>query len=479
MVLHRPVAILWIVVTLILLVAMPGISADVVPPTPPTLSVSWYPTGFPVTPYDTVDIRANAASTSGIKNVTIYYRISPWFSFRPNSVSDYNSSSMQGPISGDYYNGTWFYDFLPQKNGTSIFFVILAFDNSGLKVAYPGNQPFSNPQSIQIRFPDEPYLSYVNVYFNTLTISDTATEANISVSMAAYLPSPHEAGWYSVDIFSPPGAYPIGYLSLYESPNSRFFYVGQASWLVYLNSASNEIPYDTYSLSLNLTLPYQFDNLTFATKYYVPQGRASTEVFNSFTVVTSYTPLFSNDNNSVQLIYLTLSRRVPLFYPALVLMLVSLAVLGLVPLVSIYHPAKRFDIFLNVIILSSSAELSATLYPPTGFHGDTIFTESFALILGAAVFMMAVSSLPDKFRVKTIRGIEPEWYTNIGIVALITYFIWLTNFPATAKMLTPFLGLSGLISFGLYRTLPKAVTRLRLILKRIIMKWKKLRRRKK
>ena len=472
MVYHRPATILWIIVTLLLLAAMPGISAQT---GPPTLSVYWYPEGYPVTPYDTVNIQANVTSSTGIKNVTIYYRIGP-FGLALNSVSDYNRSSMQGPVGASH--GIWFYDFEPQKNGTAIYFVVSAFDNSGLQTIYPGNQPFSNPQTIRIEFPSKPYISSVNIYLNTLTITDTSALANVSVSMVAYLPSPQEAGWFSISV-STVGSYPVGYLSMYESSNSRFFYIGQASWLVYLNptNPTNELPYDTYSLDLNLTLPYyHFDNLSYAVKNVWVQVGGAAEVWNSWNIVTPPAEWYIHDNSTVQITYTTLSRRIPNFYPPLVLMLVALGVLGLVPLVSTYHPTKRFDIFLNVIILGSSAELSQTIYPATGYHGDNIFLESFALILCATIFMMAVSSLPEEFRTKTFRSFQCEWYADIGIIALISVFIfWFTNFPPTAKVLTPILGLSGLISVLLYRCLPKAVIGLRLALKRKMKEWKKLR----
>jgi len=456
-----------------LLAVLPGIRAQTGPATPPTLHVYWYPTGYPVTPYDTVDIQANVTSSSGIRNVTIYYRIGP-NDLRLNSVSDYQRSGMLGPNSADH--GIWFYDFEPQKNGTSIFFVVAAFDNSGLQTVYPGSQPFSNPQSIQIEFPSKPYLSNVNINLNSLTITDTYTQANVSVSMVAYLPSPHETAWFSVSV-SAVGFYPIGYLSLYESPNSRFFYVGQASWLVYLNptNPTYELPYDTYSLDLNLTLDYHFDNLSYAVTNVGVQVGGAAEIWNSWNIVTPPSEWYTYHNSTVQLTFTTLSRRIPNFYPPLVLMLVALGVLGLVPLVSIYYPDKRFDIFLNVIILGSSAELSQAIYPATGYHGDNIFLESFALILGATIFMMAVSSLPEKFRTKTFRGIEPEWYANAGVIALISLSIGYSNFPFTAKMLTPFLGLSGLISLGIYHDLPKAVIRLRFTLRHVIKKWKKRR----
>jgi hypothetical protein len=466
-----------IIVTLLLLAVIPGISAQIAPTTPPALSVYWYPKGYPVTPYDTVNIQANVTSSSAIRNVTIYYRIGP-FGLELNSVSDYNRSSMQGPAVANH--GIWSYHFEPQKNGTAIYFVLSAFDNSGLQTLYPGNQPFSNPQIIRIEFPSKPSVSVVNVNLNTVTITDTSALANVSISMAAYLPSPHEAGWFEVTV-STVGSYPVGYLSLYESPNSRFFYIGQGSWLVYLNpiNPTNELPYDTYSLDLNLTLLYyHFDNLSDAVKNVWVQVGGAAEVWNSWNIVTSVPEWNTYHNSTVEITYTSLSRRIPNFYPPLVLMLVAIGVLGLVPLVSTYDPTKRFDIFLSVIILGSSAELSQTIYPATGYHGDNIFLESFALVLGATIFMMAVSSLPEEVRTKTFRGFQRDWYADTIIIALMSVFIFrFTNFPGTAKVLTPILGLSGLAFVLLYRCSPKVVIVLRLGLKRKMKEWKTLRRR--
>jgi hypothetical protein len=418
----------------------------------PTINVRWYP--YPVTPNDSVAIRANVTSAVGIRNVTIYYRLAT-IGLALHSISDYNRSLMQGPIPGDSRNGIWNYFFPRQRNGTLIYFAITAFDVDDLRSSYPDNFLLSGPQSILVNFPSKPYLAPIFLNINTLTISDVVQQANVSIQMGGYLPSVPELGYLSVDIISN-GPYHLRWIpsfSLLERTDSRFFYQSQSSSIIDLNGSPSQVPYDTYTLSLNITIPYGFDNLTYALSLSGIYVLASSEIYNSWHIPQPTTVVYGLGNLTRLRIDTTLFRRIATYYPALVLMLVAFGVLGLVPLVSIYHHEKRYELFLNVIILASSAELSQSIFPAIGYLGDNIFLESFAAILVSAVVMMAISSLPPGVRNWSVHGLQLEFYTTIAITACTSLFIWSTNFPSMAKLLTPFAGLSGVILVVLYRFL--------------------------
>jgi hypothetical protein len=363
-------------------------------------------------------------------------------------------------LAGNSTNGTWDYDIPPQLNGTTIYFAIFVFDNSGLNSSYPSTVPFSRPQSILIEYPSEAYLSSVVININSLTITDVQQQANVSVQMVAYLPSVPDKYYILVAVLANGYGW-IPNLGLNEL-GSRFYYQGQTSSIVYLSGGSTgQIPYDTYTLNLTLTIPYKFDNLTYAISRSSIYLLSSSGVYNSWNVpLPRMSASISNSQTSLS-IETTLSRRTSAFYPPIVLMLVALGVLGLVPLVSVYYHEKRYELFLNVIILASSAELSQTINPATDFRGDNIFLQGFAAIMVAAVVMMAISSLPPKVREWSHYGLQLEWYTTIAIAVLTFLWVWFTKFPMTAKLLTLFAGLSGVIIIAFCR-LPRAYVRYRL-----------------
>ncbi|GEM_PF-2660996 len=412
-------------------------------------NVRWYP--YPPTPNDTVSVRVTATSSVGVRNATIYYRLGvEGLSLR--SMSDYPNRNLMQPYAGNSTNGTWDYDIPPQHNGTTVYFVIFVFDNSGLNSSYPGTLPFGRPQSILIEFPSEAYLSSLVVNINSLTITDIQQVANVSVQMAAYLPSVPDKYYILVDVIGNGQPWIQG-LGMPES-SIRFYYQGQSSSITYFSGASfSQLPYDTYTLDIDVGIPYIFKNITYA----LSSSRSaiyllsSSSVYNLWNVPNPSISYYVSNGQTHLIIQSTLSRRVATYYPPLILMLVALAVLGLVPLVSIYYHDKRYELFLNVIILASSAELSQTLYPVAGFLGDNIFLEGFAAITVAAVVMMAVSSLPPGVRQWSRYGLQLEWYTTFAIAILTFLWIWFTNFPTTAKVLTLFAGLSGVVIVGLYR----------------------------
>jgi len=368
--------------------------------------------------------------------------------------SDYKKSLMQGPIYGDSRNGIWSYQFQPQRNGTIIYFAIAAFDIDGLRSLYPNDSPFRNPQSLLVELPPKPYLSGIFININTLTLSDVLQQANVTISMQGYFPSFPERYGISIDVISngPNQLRWFPFFSLYET-DSRFFYQGQSSSVIDLRGSTVQLPYDTYTLSLNITIPYRFDNLTYALSLAGIYASSANDIYDSWHVPQPTYIVYSLGNLTRLRVDTTLSRRIPAFYPPLVLMLVAFAVLGLVPLVSIYHHEKRYELFLNVIILASSAELSQSLYPAVGFLGDNLFLESFAVILISAVLMMAISSLPEKARKWSYRNLQLELYTTVAVATFASIFIWSTNFPAVAKWVTPFAGGSGAILVLFYEVL--------------------------
>jgi hypothetical protein len=352
---------------------------------------------------------------------------------------------------GNSTNGTWDYDIRPQNNGTTIYFAIVVFDNSGLNSSYPGTLPFSRPQSILIEFPNEAYLSSVIVTINSLTITDVQQVANVSLQMVAYLPNvPDQYNLY-VEVVANSQIWPG--LLIYETSN-RFYYQGQTSSITYFSGESfSQLPYDTYTLTLDVAIPFMFKNLTYA----LSRTRSaiyllsSSSVYNLWNVPKPEISIYTLLHKTHLVIQSTLSRRVATYYPPLVLMLVAFGVLGLVPLVSIFYHDKRYELFLNVIILASSAELSQTLYPVAGFLGDNIFLQGFAAIMVAAVAMMGFSSLPPRVREWSRYGLQLEWYTTLAVAVLTFLWISLTRFPTTAKVLTLFAGLSGVVIIGFLR----------------------------
>lgn len=420
------------------------------------ISVEWYP--HFVTPYDNVTVRVNVTSAVGINSVYIYYRISSSH-LRFNSTSDYTKERML-PL----YDGIWAYDFDRQANGTTIFFFISAVDSNGAETTWPGNDSdFRSPREITVAYPGKPYLASIYIYLNQLFLSDLVQQANITVSVSGYLPSFPDPYYRVLDVRSNgPYGNRFGFFEIFEDANSRFWYSGKSSGLMDLKGSPEQVPYDTYTLNLNLTIPYRFDNLSRVMSSTPFVIFSSNDIWNNWNVPQPTIIPYSIGNDTDLILSTTLSRRVPIYYPPLVLMLVAFAVLGLIPLVSTYHPGKRFDLFLNAIILASSAELSQTFYPAGGFLGNNVFLQSFSFILVSAVFMMGVSSLPSKVRTWSRYELPLEFFTTIGIVLLAWTFILPTNFPWIAKVVViPLAGGSGSILLMLSIYLPKLYARVR------------------
>ena len=447
----RGIMFLFLSAFVLVVVPFPVVNAQ----SPPVVNnVSWRPT--PVTPNDTFSIYVNVTSAVGVRNVTLYYRVGP-SGLKLSSSSDYTRVQMDGPAPGNSTNGIWWHDFRPQPNGTVISCLVEAFDlkNTPSEI-WPGNYPpFENPFQIMVRSPSKPYMSYVYFTMNSLMMSDLGQQSNVTIDAGGYLPKIPEL-WYGfpVEVVSNgPYRYRFPFFWM-QNHGERFYYSGQSSGWIDLRGSPGQLPYDTYTISIDTTFPYRFENLTYIS------STASVELFGSFDIRNSWE--FQNTkvvwipagNATVLRMESTLKRRIPTYYPPLVLMLVAFSLLGLIPLVSVYHHDKRYDLFLNVIILASSAELSEAVSPALGFRGDNIFLESFALILAAAVIMMAISSLPENIRSKAFRGFQLEFFTTLGIVAAATTLIFTTNFPMTAKQIVPIAGSSGAILTFFYMRLP-------------------------
>ena len=433
---------------------------------PPIVNVSWSPAQ--VTPNDTFSIYASVTSPIGIKNVTLFYRIGP-SGLRLFSSSNYTRVRMNGPSPGNNTNGVWWHDFQPQPNGTVISCLVEAFDLEGVpSIVWPDNYPlFNYPFQIMVQSPSEPHVDYVYFTLNSLEISDLVQQSNVTIVAGGYLPKILEFWYVPVDVVSNgPHRYRFpSLLMLYHG--TRFYYSGQSSGWVDLKGSPNQLPYDTYTISIDVTFPYRFENLSYVASTTSVWLFSSVDVRNSWEDPQSKAIWIAAGNSTVLRVESTLSRRIPTYYPPLVLMLVAFALLGLVPLVSVYHHERRYDLFLNVIILASSSELSEAVSPALGFRGDNIFLESFALILAATVFMMAISSLPENIRSKAFRGFQLEFFTTIVIVVAATGLIFTTSFPEMAKWIAVFGGSSGVIMMWFYaylsRRLPTFGKRARLL----------------
>jgi hypothetical protein len=438
-----------------LVVAVPVILPRAVAGSTGFVSVEWYP--HFVTPYDNMTIRANVTSLVGIDSVSIYYRIGK-SGLRFNSASEYTRAPMI-----HLYDEIWAYEFDKQPNGTSIYFFISAVESNGAETTWPGNYPdYSNPRAIFVQYPSKPYLANIYIYLNELFLSDLLQQANVTVSLSGYLPSFPEQYYRDLDLRSNgPYGYYFGLFTIFEDANMRFWYTGKSSGLVDLAGSPKQVPYDQYAINFTLTIPYRFENLSYVASTPV-EIFTPPSIWNAWSIAKPIRTWYVVGNETRVIVQSVLSRRVPDFYPPLVLMVVAFAVLGLVPLVSKYYPNKRFDLFLNAIILGSSAELSQTIYPASGFLGNNVFLEAFAIIMVSAVLMMAVSSMPLSTREKSFLGFQLEFFTTVFIVLAASLIIFLdTNIPWIAKILILIAGCSGSILMLLYIYWPRILNRLR------------------
>ena len=411
----------------------------------PFNSVKWYP-NF-VTPYDNVTIEANV--TAGMKNVTLYFRIGPpGLTF--NGTSDYKKDRMrQFPAGGWTW---WEYVFDKQPARTTIYFFLEAVDSYGVASTWPGNYPdFRSPRIIDIEEPGQSRLYDAYLYLNDLRLSDRLLAANVTVHLAGYMPNFPEQGWMNGEVRSNIGDR-YGFQLPMKGDVTRFYYIGEASGFVDLNGRLVDEPYSRYSISITLTIPYRIENFSIVDSYPIAVYTRSFSMWDMWDISSQVPHSILNGNNTEVHIDFSLTRRVSPYYPPLILMLTTFGVLGLIPLVSHFHKQNRYDLFLNAIILASSAELSQTIYPFGGTLQSNIFLLMFASLLFSAVVMMAISSLPDKIRESSFGGVHLEVFTTTAIIIVTSVIIYQTNLPWWSKPLAVGVESLGTIVF-LFHTL--------------------------
>ncbi len=284
-------------------------------------------------------------------------------------------------------------------------------------------------------------------------LSDQQQLANITLSLNGYIPNFPEQYGFFVMLHSPQ------YVQLFqitEAGGGRFDYLGRFSGLVDLEGNFQNAPYDTYTLFLNLTIPHRIQNLTYVNRYPIPIYAGGPEIYQSWNIPWPQLDNKTSANSTMLYFWTTLSRRVSPFYPPLVLMITAFAVLGLLPIIAKYFSDQRFDLFLNVIILASSAELSQAIYPVGGLLSTNLFVEIFPVLLLCAIVLMAISSPSKKWRTTWRRNKQKsqlkkiavdEWESIVTLVVMSSasaYIFSITyNMPALPRILTIVGGLFG------------------------------------
>jgi hypothetical protein len=372
-----------------------------------------------VTPHDKLQIIANVSSPIGIRNVVIYFNIGkPGERF--NSPDQFHRANMTWYTWWLPKNGSnlWAYQFDQQRNGTMIYYYLDAFDTSGQDTM---SRDYAAPYYVLIWTPGQSYIYEFYFYLNDVLISTEFPAVNVTAVMDAYLPyrPPNYTEPYYMDVGI---VNAMQSLELFEYPTDRFYYHGLATTILPLSNGNPEsAPYDVYTLDIVATIPYHVDNLS-KLPYPIP-------MYSHFTGTwklnwQSETISYLGDRNQTTQIHVIyrLSRFAPQFYPPLVLLLTTIAMLGMVPLVSRFRERWRFDIFLNSIILASSAELSDKINPPSGIQYG-IFSELFALTLLATVLIMALSSIPLWSEERSMIGAIRRIALTLVVLIPITVFV--------------------------------------------------------
>jgi hypothetical protein len=418
---------------------------------PPWVNVNVFPSF--VTPNDQIFVQANVTSAIEIKNVTMFYRFGP-SGLKFSSKSDYNSTLMVHVTQRAQW-GLWEWSPLQKfPANTFFYFFVEATNIAGDASSWPGNIPQeSNPQVVPIRNPDESYLYSLIVTVNNLDLGAKLQRANITVDLGAYMPHFPEDYVVPADVYS--GPYFDFEFGLVEE-TMRFDYHGKASgWATLTNGHIDTAPFDNYTLSLRIDLPYQIMNLTRSVDM-VPVVFNTVELWNSWNISPSdfswERSFFAGRNSTSILIQTTIARNgvtgFMLTYPPLVLLLTGFGILGVVPLIAKYHEDKRFDVYLNVIILAASAELSQNVFLPAGVLLQNFFTNFFAYVLFFSVVMILISGLsPDTKRLP--RGIPIESYATVAMTVLIAVTIYNWTIPLTAKILSVLLIASGVLALAI------------------------------
>jgi hypothetical protein len=406
----------------------------------PTVNVNISPSF--ATPNDFILIQANVTSPIEVSNVTLFYRVGP-IGLQPSSKSDYDSTVMRHVIQQSEW-GLWEYQFSRLSADTNLYLFVEATNVLGYTSSWPGNIPeASTPRIVPVRNPGESYLSSLYVTINNFDLGAKLQRVNITVEVGGYLPHFPEYPWIQAIVYS--GDYMYFQVPLSEG-GTRFFYQGKASgWVPLTNGHIETAPFDNYTLSLRIDLPYPIMNLTESVNQ-VPIFFGTMELWNSWNV-SPFPSGVSWVRNATSVVVQTAITRngvtgFTLTYPPLALLLTSFGILGVVPLIAKYHEEKRFDVYLSIIILAASAELSQNIFVPSGVLLQNFFTSFFAYVLFFSVAMIAFSALAPATK-RLQKEMPIEGYATLIMSALIAAASYDWAIPLYAKIVSVLLIISG------------------------------------
>ena len=248
----------------------------------PSINVRTFPEA--PTPFDNVTIQANVTGSVPIQSVTLYYRIGPPTLFGHfNSISEYNHTLLDFTYGPNKENGVWDHTFDRQNDGTAIYFFVVAVDSNAVNSTWADGWPeYKLPHVISIAYPSQSYLYSLVVDLNYLTLSERQQFANVTVSLGAYMPNFPEKYWMSVQLWS--HRYYYSSFPFSEGQGPRFAYQGRYSAIVDLEGNFQNLPYDEYTLFLNLTIPYRIENLTYVSRYPIPIFAAGPTIYESWDI---------------------------------------------------------------------------------------------------------------------------------------------------------------------------------------------------
>jgi hypothetical protein len=443
-----------VVLELVLLVSIAFGFASKANAEPPLINVTVSPSA--VTPHDPIYIEANVTSTIEIRNVTIFHRFGPP-KLTLHSKSDYTSDLML-PTFKLAGSARYSYMLKNQSADTDLYFFVEATNTNGDSSSWPGNLPEAErPRVVPIRNPAESYLYTLVITIDRLDLGLKVQRVNITVDAGPFIPNFPQDYWIQTTVFS--GDYYAFYLPLMEG-SLRFDYYGKASgWVTLTNGQLESAPFDNYTMAIKIDLRYSIMNLTSSVKS-VPIYFGSMELWNSWNVSPS-TFEWGQNRTSI-IVRATIARSgvtgFSLTYPPLVLLFTGFGMLGVVPLVATYQRDKRFEVYLNAIILGASAELSQTLFLPGAILFQNFFTLFFAFLLVFSFVMMTITvlsaggvfrslkeRLPEKIRNASI---PVEGCGNLVMSAIIGYEIRDLSIPSLAKILLVLLNCCGVIMLG-------------------------------
>jgi hypothetical protein len=413
----------------------------------PLVNVRVFP-DYPITANDSIHIQANVTTYGiAVRNVTIFYYLGP-SGLQFSSKSDYNHDFMYQTIWNPMW-GLWQYQFDRQPANTSLYFFVEATNVIGQTGFWPGNVPeASRPWIVSVVSPDKSYLYSLSVTINDLDLGAKLQRANVTVEVGAYAPTFPERYWDQATVQS--GGYFAFWMPMFEQQSSRFDYRGKASgWADLSNGRLQDVPFDQYDLYIAIRIPFQIVNFTRSVDS-VPIFFGTMALWNAWNAAKSTPTWQVNQTFTWVFIHSVLTRNgtsgLALTYPPLVLLYTSFGILGLVPLVAKYHANKRFDVYLNAIILASSAELSQNLLSFDGILQSNIFTDFFAMVLFFSLILIAMTAVsPAATKPKEI---PLESYVTVMMTLVVSLAMLSRSIPLSTKVISPVLASSGLIILG-------------------------------